>query len=171
MVMDDSISAGELLARMKQGQVEAAAALFVRYAGRFYRNARNHGFSHEDAEDVVQQTFHRIIERIDTYDESAGSGEQWMWRICRNAQIDIYRRRGRIVDLPPESWPEQEDQDTSAQERLEQSEKMWVFRRCWDRLSREDQKEIRRGRGTRGPERIKRHDAVRRLRTCMELAA
>ena len=72
--MIQSISIHSLLLKLKQGHEEALDVLYPRYARLFYAYARRRSLSHEDAEDIVQTTFWRMLDRISSYDEQSGGG-------------------------------------------------------------------------------------------------
>src|SRR5579864_3633304 len=94
----------ELLIRLKQDDDEATEPLFACLSVSFYNTAViRYQLSHEDAQDVIQETFLRIICGINDYDEKRLSGPSWIWRIFGNAAIDQIRKmikqRGRDVSL------------------------------------------------------------------------
>lgn len=49
---------------------------------------------HEEAEDILQETFVKIWKNIDSYDESKGRFYTWILNISRNASIDRLRSKG-----------------------------------------------------------------------------
>ncbi len=67
--MGKSISVHGLLLRLKQGHEQVLDMLYPRYERVFYAYARRHHLSHEDAEDIVQAVFWRVLEHIESYDE------------------------------------------------------------------------------------------------------
>jgi RNA polymerase sigma-70 factor (ECF subfamily) len=89
--------------RILGGDEAAFRTLFDQYFPRLYRFAlaRLNG-DHEAASDVVQQTFCKGIERLDSYRGEAAL-YTWFCQICRNTLIDYCRARdrevGRIVPL------------------------------------------------------------------------
>ena len=70
-VMEDI---SDLLLRLKQGRDEVLDVLYPHYRRIFYVYARRHQLLHEDAEDVVQMTFWRLLDGIESYDEQRESG-------------------------------------------------------------------------------------------------
>ncbi|MCL4791894.1 MAG: RNA polymerase sigma factor [Gammaproteobacteria bacterium] len=81
--------------RILKGDQAAFRALFDEYFPRLYRFAlvRLHGDAAE-AEDIVQQTFCRAIERLDSYRGEAAL-YTWFCQIASNLIIDHYRRQQR----------------------------------------------------------------------------
>ena len=80
--------------RLLQGDEGAFSEVFDDLFPRLYRYAlpRVDGNT-EEARDVVQQTFCKAFERLESYRGEA-SLFGWMCQICRNALIDRARRRG-----------------------------------------------------------------------------
>ena len=92
--MAEAVHVDKALARrILAGDERAFKALFDEYFPRLYRFAlvRLNG-DEESARDVVQQTFCKAVERLDTYRGEAGL-YAWFCRICRNTLIDHFRRR------------------------------------------------------------------------------
>lgn len=88
-------STDQLLQQLKRGRVEALDMLYPRFGGRLYAFARAVSagrLPHEDLEELVNETMHRIVRGIRTYDERRSS-EAWILGICRNVTIDHLRRR------------------------------------------------------------------------------
>jgi RNA polymerase sigma factor (sigma-70 family) len=158
--MAESISVHVLLTRLKCGHDEIIEILYPRYAKVFYVYAKNRGLTHEDAEDIVDETFLHILRSIGTYNEIDGHGEQWIWRICKNLVTDSLRRK-RIVrsfaDDPP-------DEDADPERCFGRKECSQALSRAWQRISEADQEELQRGRG-RGPGRKAWHEAAQKFRT------
>jgi RNA polymerase sigma-70 factor, ECF subfamily len=95
--MGDVVHADRALARrILAGDERAFEALFDEFFPRLYRYAMAHlNGDREAARDVVQETFRKAIERLDTYrGEAALYG--WFCRICHNTLVDHCRARGRI---------------------------------------------------------------------------
>src|SRR5436190_1448288 len=82
----------ELLVQLQQGSAEADAVL---YAGMketlYWRAVDEYHLCHEDAEDVVQETFGRVRERINTYKVALG-GAAWIKQIFYHIVIDRIRK-------------------------------------------------------------------------------
>ena len=52
----------------------------------------------EDADDVIQETFIKVFEKIDTLKED-GKFESWLWQILRNNMNEFYRKSNRKNDV------------------------------------------------------------------------
>jgi RNA polymerase sigma factor (sigma-70 family) len=146
----------KLLLRIQSGDVDAAAALFAEYANVLYWRARKkYTLSHEDAMDVVQTTFRKLLESIDSYDPEKAGGPSWIWRIFSNAAIDILRRKPteEFTDDLIENVLRGETEDLDPIEHAEEQELCKIARKAFQLLSEADRKEILRGRGKAGRKR------------------
>jgi RNA polymerase sigma-70 factor (ECF subfamily) len=69
------------------------------------------GVGEATADDLVQETFERIHQKLETLQDEARVGP-WIYRIARNRLIDLYRRRGKeLVELPAEIEDQGQEQD------------------------------------------------------------
>jgi RNA polymerase sigma-70 factor (ECF subfamily) len=96
---DDS----ELVARLKRKDPDAMATLYDRYGRMMYslilRVVRNDGV----AEDLVQETFLRVWNRVHGFDQDKGALGPWVLAIARNRAIDYLRSvQGRQGESPIE---------------------------------------------------------------------
>ncbi|PLX09453.1 MAG: hypothetical protein C0596_02655 [Marinilabiliales bacterium] len=80
----------EIIAGCKKMEKRAQRQLYNMYAPLFLGIAFRYGKSKEDAEDILQESFVKILTRIDQYSET-GSFEGWMKRILVNTAISHYR--------------------------------------------------------------------------------
>ena len=87
----------ELARRIDAGDEAAFRDLFDRFYPRLYRfvMARTGGDA-EAAEEVVQRSFCKAIERLDSYRAEA-SLYTWFCQICRNTLVDYWRAQKRDV--------------------------------------------------------------------------
>jgi RNA polymerase sigma-70 factor, ECF subfamily len=158
------ISVDILLTRLKYGDDEAIEILYPRYAKVFYTYVKNCGLTHEDAEDIVEETFLHVLKSIKTYDEAEGHGESWLWRICKNIMTDLLRRKrtacSLMDDRPVDEFP---SEDTNPARCFERKEYFQALDSAWQRISKTDREELQLGRG-RGPGRKAWHKAVQKFR-------
>ncbi len=80
----------EIIAGCKKMEKRAQRLLYNQYAPLFLGIAFRYGKSKEDAEDILQEAFVKILTRIKQYSET-GSFEGWMKRILVNTAISHYR--------------------------------------------------------------------------------
>lgn len=90
-----------LVARCRQGDLEAFETLFRRHHQAVYRAAYGVLRHREDALDAVQEAFTRAFRSLDRYG-GRGSFAGWLRRIAVNLAVDGIRRRPRgVVGSPP----------------------------------------------------------------------
>ncbi len=77
------------------------------------------------AEDLVQDVFLRVLQRIDRYRPS-GRADAWLLRIARNLWIDHRRRRRPAASLEPD--PELPDPGEGPRERAERGDRASAVR-------------------------------------------
>src|SRR5260370_6051347 len=86
--------------RLRRGDVEAVAALMERYQHRLYRYLLRLVRQPATAEDLFQQTWLRVMERIQSYNPQR-SFEGWLFALAHNLAIDFLRRyRPESLDDP-----------------------------------------------------------------------
>jgi DNA-directed RNA polymerase specialized sigma24 family protein len=83
---------GKWIARCQQGDLHAFARLFDHFQDRVYDLAFAILQDHADAEDVLQDTFLRVFEKIDSF-RGGARFETWLVAIAVNACRDRMRRR------------------------------------------------------------------------------
>lgn len=83
-----------LVERARSGEQAALAALIREYTPGVYRFAYRMVGSEEEARDVAQETFLRMIRNLERYD-SHYSFSTWLYRITRNLCIDRARFKFR----------------------------------------------------------------------------
>lgn len=99
---------GSLLALLRadgKPRQAAVAQLFTRYGREFKGYFRRHGASEAQAEDLLQDTFVKVIRSLDGYSGS-GAFEAWLWAIARNTMLSEFR--SRASDKASVSLDEQE---------------------------------------------------------------
>jgi RNA polymerase sigma-70 factor (ECF subfamily) len=99
MHLDDA----RAVARAKQGDQSAFRELVERHGRAVYRIAYRIAGRHEDAEEVVQETFIRAYRQLDRF-EARASFSTWLYRIGFNCAIDYVRaHRQRESPETPET--------------------------------------------------------------------
>jgi RNA polymerase sigma-70 factor, ECF subfamily len=81
----------EIAARLKRRDTNAMAELYDKYGGLLYSVILRSVANRATAEDLVQETFLRIWNRIHTFDAERGRLEGWIVTIARNRAIDYLR--------------------------------------------------------------------------------
>ncbi|MFH0959880.1 MAG: RNA polymerase sigma factor [Pseudomonadota bacterium] len=85
----ETLSDAELVEGSKDGSKPCFSALVDRHTTLVYRVARSITGSHEEAEDVVQETFLRAFKNLDMFDESKSAFKTWLLTIARNQSVNI----------------------------------------------------------------------------------
>ena len=88
------------LARLRSGDLDAIGALMSQYQHRLYRYLVRIVRQPATAEDLFQQTWLRVMERIKSYDPQRNF-EAWLFSLAHNLAIDYLRRyRPESLDEP-----------------------------------------------------------------------
>ena len=104
-------SDARLVEDARRGSQTAFAKLVQRYERRLIRVISRFMRDADQAEDLAQETFLRVYERLDQFDPSRRFGP-WLFRIGVNLCLDHHRRRRRriwgwlVSDSGTENWPD-----------------------------------------------------------------
>ena len=85
---------GDLLARLQRRDPKALAELYDRYGGIVFRLILRMVRDSGTAEDLVQETFLRVWNRVGAFDSERGAIGPWLLAVARNRAIDHLRSRG-----------------------------------------------------------------------------
>jgi RNA polymerase sigma factor (sigma-70 family) len=104
------ISEQDLIEGCKKGSHSAFEALYNKYAKRMMAIALRYCNTTFEAEDIVQETFIKVFEKINTFD-SKGSFEGWLKRVLVNYSINYFHKTNKErkfedateMELPDES--------------------------------------------------------------------
>ena len=90
--------AQKLIAQLKSNAVEAFDRLIELYGDRLYWHIRRVVVQHEDAEDVLQETFARAYLSIGEFrGENEGSLTAWLYRIATTVAIKELRKKRKTI--------------------------------------------------------------------------
>jgi RNA polymerase sigma-70 factor, ECF subfamily len=88
------------IAQLRRGELDALSSLLARYQNRLYRYLLRMVRQPAEAEDLFQQTWLRVAEKIHSYDQRRNF-EAWLFTLARNLAIDHLRRvRPESLDEP-----------------------------------------------------------------------
>ncbi|HXV63622.1 MAG TPA: RNA polymerase sigma factor [Vicinamibacteria bacterium] len=90
----------ELARSAKRGDIDAFDTLVRRYLRPAMTLAWQYTRGMEDAEDVVQEAFHRVVRALPRYDDRRPFGA-WFYAIVRNAARSAIGKDGRRAVLAP----------------------------------------------------------------------
>jgi RNA polymerase sigma-70 factor (ECF subfamily) len=98
----DKDSDGMLVTAAKRGNARAFEELVLRHERRVLAMAQRITNNREDAEDVVQETFHKVFLHLNTFEEKARFST-WLTRIAMNEALMLLRRRRGVFEILPDS--------------------------------------------------------------------
>ena len=100
MSLEGLVAVDTDVARLRRGDVNALAELIARYQNRLYRYLLRLVRQPAEAEDLFQQTWLKVVEKIRSFDASRNF-DAWLFTLARNLAIDHLRRvRPQSLDEP-----------------------------------------------------------------------
>jgi RNA polymerase sigma-70 factor (ECF subfamily) len=108
---DESVDE-ELACRAQRGDVAAFDTLVRRYLRPSMALAWQFARDLADAEDIVQEAFHRAVRSLAQYDGRRPFAP-WFYEIVRNVARNARGRSGRRAELAPVEWLDSEPEDAS----------------------------------------------------------
>lgn len=93
----------QLVAQLQSNQSKEKAfrALITLYKERLYWHIRNIVKSHEDADDVLQNTFIKVYKNIDGFKEESKL-YSWMYRIATNESLTLLNKNAKRLKITSE---------------------------------------------------------------------
>ena len=95
------VTDAELVAGLKNNDDAAFREVVARYGdplyGYIYSITGNHHFS----EDILSETYLRMVEKIDTYTFYGAPFKAWLYRIAHNLAINAMKRERHTVEIDP----------------------------------------------------------------------
>src|ERR1700741_5595936 len=95
-------SDGALVAAARSGDHQAFEELVLRHKQKVFAVAQRITNNREDAEDVVQESFHKAFLHLDAFQEKSRFST-WLTRIAMNESFMLLRRRRAVFEVLPES--------------------------------------------------------------------
>ena len=94
------ISEKQLINQLKDKRTKENAfrSLLAQYKERLYWHVRKIVISHDDADDVLQNTFIKIYKNIDKFNEKSKL-YSWMYRIATNESITFINKKAKLKSL------------------------------------------------------------------------
>jgi RNA polymerase sigma-70 factor, ECF subfamily len=89
---EDGVADTELVERVRSGDPDAFDALVARHIGRAYGFAYRLLGHREDAEDLVQEVFMTVLEKVDTF-QAGRDFAPWFYRILANRAMTARKSR------------------------------------------------------------------------------
>jgi len=94
---DNLLQEEQLVARARKGDREALSKLVVNYSSRIYHLGLRLTGSHQDAEDILQETFLIMVKKIDQF-QGKSSFYTWLYRIAVNVGLRRLKSKPRQFD-------------------------------------------------------------------------
>jgi len=128
----------DTITRLRRGDPDALTAMISRYQHRLYRYLLRLVRQPAAADDLFQQTWLRVLERIGRYD-ARRNFEAWLFSVAHNLAIDFWRRKhGESLDADDESGGPARDRlraaDPDALEQLLDFERGAILAACIQEL-------------------------------------
>jgi len=140
----------DLLLDLRGGQADSLGVLVSRWEAPLFRFVSRMVERPEDARDVCQETFLRVLDKADAFRDGARFST-WMYQIALNLCRDQARRKkrwGLLMVAPavsdegvPHEYAAPESAETDPAAALEETERQGAVRRALSRLPR-DQREV-----------------------------
>jgi RNA polymerase sigma-70 factor (ECF subfamily) len=118
------VTDAELVARLKANDDEAYREVVARYGDPLYGYIYSITGDHHLSEDVISETYLRMVEKIDTYTYYGAPFKAWLYRIAHNLAITASKRASRTVggDALEAAAPQVDDPATTIAARLDAEE-------------------------------------------------
>ncbi len=95
-------SDGALVTATRRGDTQAFEELVLRHKQRVLAVAQRITNNREDAEDVVQESFHKAFLHLDAFQEKSRFST-WLTRIAMNESFMLLRRKRGVFEVLPEN--------------------------------------------------------------------
>lgn len=132
----------------QHGRIERFTKVYDAYIKKIYNFIYHKTMHRETAEDLTSTVFMKALENIQSFDESKGSFNAWLYRIARNTVIDHYRTSKDVMDIA-DAWGlstkedilrsvesnEQLERVRGYLETLKPQHREIIIMRVWDQLS------------------------------------
>ena len=109
-----SIDDSTLIRQCRLGDLKAMERLIVRYQDRIYNVIMKIVGNSDDAAELTQETFVKVIEKIDTF-KSQSSFYTWLFRIGLNLTLTFCKRRAKVPMLSLDAAVGAEDGEGATQ--------------------------------------------------------
>src|SRR5687767_12440287 len=109
----------QLVGRCRGGDLDAFKDLYSGYFDRIYGYVCVILRDRHEAEDVTQQVFVKAMQAIGGYEGSPGSSfDAWLFRIARNAVMDVMRRGRRVKVEDPATIDDRRARDAESHDAI-----------------------------------------------------
>jgi len=128
------------MVKVRDGDLDKLGLLFERYKRPLYGFFYGMNRSQELSEDLVQNTFFRILKYRHLF-RGDGDFRTWMFHIARNVSHDHYRKDKLKAKDPVENWQERLGHEETQSAAMQHDEENRMLSMAMDRLP-DDKREI-----------------------------
>ena len=89
----------EVVKSLIKGDKAAFQEVYSRYSGLFFTITRRYAKTHQEAEDLLQESFVQIYRKVHTF-KFNGSFEGWMKRVVVNKCLSFLKKKDMMTDMP-----------------------------------------------------------------------
>lgn len=104
----------ELVERLKAHDEDAYREILARYGDALYGYVYHLTLDHHATEDIVSETYLRMVEKIASYSYTGVPLKAWLYRIAHNLSINSFRQSGRVQQLGESELAQPAADDTSS---------------------------------------------------------
>jgi len=105
----EDLAAAKLVERFKAGDVEAFGTLYKWYFDRVFVYMKTLLSDVDEAEDVTQDTFTQVLERLHEYEARGKPFRAWLFVVARNHALNRLRKLSRFEVEDPETIARRRD--------------------------------------------------------------
>jgi RNA polymerase sigma-70 factor, ECF subfamily len=139
---DQPVDEAKLLQQAQEGDAEAFGALYERFAPPVHRYLFAHLSNRMDAEDLTEEAFLRVWNRLPEYRDQGVPFVAYLMRVARNVLIDFYRSNNKTILNPIEDdHTNGNHQETATQDPLSSRLERQELREVLNKL-REDYRSV-----------------------------
>lgn len=112
-----------LISLCKQGSRDAHGQVYNTCIPYVYSTVKRYIYNHEDAKDVIQETFAKVFTKIETFDSKKGTWNTWLRKITVNQCLLHLRKNKKLTLLSPiDESPEQSIDDSELLDQLSRND-------------------------------------------------
>ena len=132
----------KLIESAKKGDAEAFGKLYDLYIDKIYGYVFYKVGHEEEAKDLTENIFLKVLEKIRYYRGGEGSFSVWLFTIARNTVINYYRDRSRAQTISLENTEEKQGKETSPEEAVLKEDSARLIHQAISQLTEEQQQVI-----------------------------
>jgi len=107
---DKSLDDAQLVRRCQRGESEAMSCLIVKYQDRVYNTIYKICQNRDDAAELTQDTFVKVLENINTFRKES-SFYTWLFRVAVNLTLNYCKRRFKLSPVSLDADNERLEKD------------------------------------------------------------